>query len=273
MGAESTELDPQPWLAIDAGATRIRVAPILFSGHARLVGPVMQAEFDSPLGPSRVELAAQMVLSVAAAAGWAAPYRLGLAWAGAPDAEAQGTVAARYGPAIPDLVERLSQLLPLDRVPCLHSDARAALEGGILGREFSSAYALISGSGLGEAYYEEGDSWSREQFQSRLGRACDWTYAGLDGESWLRAEAWRFASPEPHVAALRALVESRLEIVQPEVIALGGRFREWFQRGWISSELACQWWSRPALCLEPELALLGCVQMEQKRLTARVQPS
>ena len=269
MGVESTELEPQSWLAIDAGATRIRVAPILFCGRARLAGPVQQAHFDSPHGPARVALAAQMVRSVAAAAGWAAPFRVGLAWAGAPGPDGMGTVAARYGPAIPDLVVRLSALLPLSNAPCLHSDASAALEGAASVHQFASAYALISGSGLGEAYFENGSSWTRQHFQSRLGRACEFEYEGQDGESWLRAEAWRNQPPEPALAAMRALVQSRLEKVQPEVVALGGHFREWFMRGWISAELSQSWWSRPTFYLEPELALLGCVQMEHRRLTAR----
>jgi hypothetical protein len=268
MGVESTELDPDRWLAVDAGATRIRVAPIVFSGQAQRIGPVQQSVFDSLQGASRVALAARLVQSVAESAGWKAPYRLGIAWAGAPGPEGKGTVAARYGPAIPDLIDQLSALLPLGNAPSLHSDARAALEGAALMHGFSSAYALISGSGLGEAYLENGHSWSREQFQSRLGRACDWLFSGLDGETWLRAESWRHQPPQQPVAALRALLDHRLEQVQPQVVALGGHFRDWFERGWISVELAQLWWSRPALYIEPELALLGCVQMERKLTSA-----
>ena len=161
MGVESTELEPQYWLAIDAGATRIRVAPICFSGTARLCGPVAVENFDSSLGPSRVAQAASLIRSVAERAGWAPPFRLGLAWAGAPSTDGLGTVAARYGPAIPDLVERLGTLVPLQGRPCLHSDARAALEGAAVQFSFGSAYALISGSGPGWVALPPGSSKAR----------------------------------------------------------------------------------------------------------------
>lgn len=263
MGVESTELEPQNWLAVDAGATRIRVAPILFSGRPRLAGPIASANFETTEAPSRVEQAAALIGSVAEQAGWAGPFRLGLAWAGAPTPDGRGTRSARYGPAIPDLVERLAILLPLNHLPSLHSDARAALEGAAVEQTFASAYALISGSGLGEAYYSEGRSWTREEFQSRLGRAGDWQFQGQDGENWLRAEAWRHT--EPPLAALSALIEHRLARVQPQVLVFGGHFREWFERGWL--DLGQSWWGRPLLQLGPEAPLLGSVQMEQRRLT------
>lgn len=268
MGSESNELEPQHcWLAIDAGATRIRVAPICFSGRAQLCGPVAVENFDSSSGPSRVAQAARLIRTVAEAAGWSPPFRLGLAWAGAPGVDGLGTVAARYGPAIPDLVPRLAALVPLQNTPCLHSDARAALEGLAVLEDFSSAYALISGSGLGEAYFEEGRSWGREQFQERLGRASTWEYRGRDGEAWLRAGAWRTERPGPYLEALRALVERRLEVVKPEVLALGGHFGEWFERGWVSSEDVQERWGLRLLRLESEAALLGCVQMERRRFS------
>ena len=266
MGVESTKLEPQYWLAIDAGATRIRVAPICFSGTARLCGPVAVENFDSSQGPSRVAQAASLIRSVAERAGWAPPFRLGLAWAGAPSADGLGTVAARYGPAIPDLVARLSALVPLQGTPCLHSDARAALEGAAVQFSFDSAYALISGSGLGEAYYDQGRSWTREEFQVKLGRASTWEYKGKDGEAWLRAGAWRTERPRPFQEALRALVSRRLEVVKPEVLALGGHFGQWFERGWISAVEVQERWGLRLLRLEAEAALLGCVQLERRRI-------
>lgn len=266
MGVESTKLEPQYWLAIDAGATRIRVAPICFSGTARLCGPVAVENFDSSLGPSRVAQAAQLIRSVAEKAGWTPPFRIGLAWAGAPSPDGLGTVAARYGPAIPDLVERLASLVPLDGTPCLHSDARAALEGAAVQFEFSSAYALISGSGLGEAYFEEGRSWTREELQNRIGRAANWEFKGKDAEAWLRAGAWRNERPRAFQDALYALLEHRLATVRPEVLALGGHFSEWFERGWISAEEVQERWGMRLICLEAEAALLGCVQLERRRL-------
>jgi hypothetical protein len=262
MGVESTELEPQYWLAIDAGATRIRVAPICFSGKAQLCGPVAVENFDSSQGPSRVAQAARLIRAVGEAAGWTPPFRLGLAWAGAPSADGRGTVAARYGPAIPDLVQRLAALVPLEGMPCLHSDARAALEGAALVHQFSSAYALISGSGLGEAYFERGRSWTREEMQENLGRAANWEFRGRDGESWLRASAWRNQRPRPYQEALQALVSHRLQRIQPEVLALGGHFGEWFERGWVHGEM----FQPRLLRLEPETALLGCVQMERRRI-------
>ncbi len=266
MGVESTELEPQFWLAIDAGATRIRVAPICFSGTARFCGPVAVENFDSSLGPSRVAQAASLIRSVAEGAGWAPPFRLGLAWAGAPSADGQGTIAARYGPAIPDLVARLGALVPLQGSPCLHSDACAALEGAAVQVPFDSAYALISGSGLGEAYFEKGRSWTREEFQTRLGRASTWEFHGKDAEAWLRAGAWRTERPRVFQEVLRALVARRLQTVRPEVLALGGHFGEWFERGWITSEEARERWGLRLLRLDAEAALLGCVQLERRRM-------
>lgn len=266
MGAESTELEPQNWLAIDAGATRIRVAPICFSGTARLCGPVAVENFDSSQGPSRVAQAARLIRRVGEAAGWTPPFRVGLAWAGAPSADGLGTVAARYGPAIPDLVHRLSELVPLQGLPCLHSDARAALEGAALVHQFSSAYALIAGSGLGEAYFENGRSWSRDELQARLGRAANWEYKGRDGEAWLRAAAWRNERPRPFQEALLALVAQRLQVVRPEVLALGGHFGQWFDWGWVDADIMREKFGLRLLRLDPEEALLGCVQMERRRI-------
>ena len=266
MGVESTELEPQFWLAIDAGATRIRVAPVCFSGRARLCGPVAVENFDSAQGPSRVAQAASLIRMVAERAGWTPPFRVGLAWAGAPSADGLGTVAARYGPAIPDLVERLGALVPLQGTPCLHSDARAALEGAAVLYDFSSAYALISGSGLGEAYFDNGRSWTREEFSLRLGRASTWEFRGKDGEAWLRAGAWRTERPRIFQEALWALVSHRLEEVRPEVLALGGHFGEWFERGWVTAEEVEERWGLRLLRLEAEAALLGCVQLERRRI-------
>lgn len=267
MGVESTKLEPQYWLAVDAGATRIRVAPVCVSGGMRLCGPVAVENFDSSSGPSRVAQAAQLIRSVAEAAGWTPPFRIGLAWAGAPSPDGLGTIAARYGPAIPDLVERLGTLVPLQDTPCLHSDARAALEGAAIQFEFSSAYALISGSGLGEAYYEQGRSWTREELQTRIGRAANWEFKGKDAEAWLRAGAWRTERPRAYQEALWALVERRLEVVRPEVLALGGHFGEWFERGWIAAEEVQERWGLRLLRLEAEAALLGCVQLERRRIS------
>ena len=70
------------------------------------------------------------------------------------------------------------------------------------------------------------------------------------------------------MGALKALVSHRLSLVQPEVIVLGGHFRDWFSKGWISEELAWQWWSCRVLAVGAEAALLGCVQLEQRRLTS-----
>jgi len=263
MGTQSTDLNLQ-WLAVDAGATRIRVAPVLFSDSPSVAGGTQEALFETPSGPGRVEQAARLVRCVADQLGWRPPYRLALAWAGAPTPDQRGTQSARYGPAIPDLVQRLAGLLPLKHLPCLHSDARAALEGAALQYRFGSAYGLTSGSGLGEAYFENGATWSREKFQDRLGRASQWIYQGQDGESWLRADSWRDQPLEPFQQALRCLVKERLKSVQPEVIALGGHFRQWFQQGWLDPG----WWSRPIIPLTTEHALLGSVHMERRRLTS-----
>lgn len=231
-----------------------------------MCGPVAVENFDSSQGAARVAQAARMICRVGEAAGWTPPFRVGLAWAGAPSADGLGTVAARYGPAIPDLVHRLSELVPLQGLPCLHSDARAALEGAALVHQFSSAYALIAGSGLGEAYFENGRSWSREELQARLGRAANWEYKGRDGEAWLRAAAWRNERPRPFQEALLALVAQRLQVVRPEVLALGGHFGQWFEWGWVDADMIREKFGLRLLRLNSEQALLGCVQMERRRI-------
>lgn len=262
MGVEPADLKPR-WLAVDAGATRIRVAPVCVGSGPVLGGEVEQAEFSSPEGPARVEQAAHLLQRVAHRQGWDSPYQVALAWAGAPTSDGHGIAYARYGPSIPDLVERLREYVPLAHAPCLQSDARAALEGAVLEFGLESAYALISGSGLGEAYYSRGQSWTREEFQDKLGRAADWMHEGRDGESWLRAEAWR-DSPDgmPFREVLRALLAHRRKQIQPQAVLLDGHFSKWFERGWVPTM------DFPILAIPPHSALPGCVQMELRRLTS-----
>jgi hypothetical protein len=264
VGAESTLLN---WLAVDAGATRIRVAAIEAGASCQRLGTVWQADFSPER--NRVDLAVEGLRIVAERHRWKPPYQVALAWAGAPNPDGTGIVHARFGPAIPDLVDRLSAAVPLAHAPRLQSDARAALQGSLEAAGCRSAYGLTSGTGLGEAWASAGLCWSREEFLSHFSPASAWQWHGKDGESWLRADAWQEASAWPQaLAALRALVEERLRHARqrPEVVLLGGHFATWFTRGWIAPRSGVDWWNVPLAQMPDHCALGGVVRLEQLRL-------
>lgn len=260
MGTESTDLTSAHWIAVDAGATRIRVAPVQFMGMPRLLNGILKRDFRSDQGPERVAQAMELIREVARQQDWNPPYCLALAWAGAPTPDGRGIEQARYGPAIPDLVERLTRGLPIANRPVLQSDARAALQGGVLRLRCRSAYALISGSGLGEAYYSEGLCWSRQQFRQRFGSAAEFVWQDRDAESWLRTADWSgLDHPDPkHLQVLEALVAHRCSLEKPERILLGGHFLRWFEEGRIPPRLG----GIPVTYLEPDWALEGCCWLE-----------
>lgn len=271
MGAQSTQLEFPQWLALDAGATRIRVAPVVVSPEGlELAGQPLIQSFSSASGPGRVAQAASLLQVVADQQGWTGPFRVALAWAGAPTSDGRGIQAARYGPVIPSLVAELGRLFPLAHEPRVHSDARAALEGAMLGQDGRSAYAALSGSGLGEAFFEQGMSWPRESFLEHFGAASQWDWQGRDAESWLRAESWR---PDPgrpldsiYLEALLALLQHRRVSRAFDLVFLGGHFLEWLSRGWITVGHLQPWGPGELRPLLPEMSLLGSVQMERRRL-------
>ena len=260
MGTESIELTGTHWIAVDAGATRIRVAPVQFLGMPRLLGGVLRRDFRSVDGPDRVSQAIELIHEAARLQDWSPPFSLALAWAGAPTPDGKGIERARYGPVIPDLVARLKRGLRLANDPCLQSDSRAALQGGVLRLRCRSAYALVSGSGLGEAYYTYGHCWSRDEFRNRFGSAAEFEWQGRDAEAWLRAADWSsLPHPNPeHFQVLEALVEHRCREERPQQVLLGGHFQRWFQEGWMPQSLG----GIPVAYLEPDWALEGCCWLE-----------
>lgn len=264
MGVESTQLN---WLAVDAGATRIRVAAIEAAASCQRLGTVWRADF--PPEGNRVDVALEGLRVVAERHHWAPPYQVAIAWAGVANAEGSGIVRARFGPEIPDLVEQIAGGLPLAHTPRLQSDARAALQGSVEAIECKSAYGLTSGTGLGEAWCRDGLCWTRDEFLAHFPPAAEWHWRGKDAESWLRADSWRDARDWPDaLEALRALVESRLQKMKnpPEAVLLGGHFATWFTRGWIAPRSGVDWWNVPLAQMPDHSALAGVVRLEQFRL-------
>jgi len=246
------------------------VAPVVVSPEGlELAGQPLIQSFSSASGPGRVAQAASLLQVVAQQQGWTGPFRVALAWAGAPTADGRGIQAARYGPVIPSLVAELGSLFPLAHEPVVHSDSRAALEGAMLGQAGLSAYAALSGSGLGEAFFDQGMSWPREDFIEHFGAASQWDWQGKDAESWLRAASWRPAAgddPDPsYVQALLALLKHRRSTRPFDVVFLGGHFLEWLSRGWITAADLAPWGPGELRPLLPEMSLLGSVQMERRR--------
>lgn len=256
MGADSTELT-SCWFALDAGATNLRVAVLR---QEQILSPVWKQPFGEA---DRVEHALRGIREMAVVHEVEPPYALAIAWAGAPNSDGTGIERARYGPPLPDLVQRLRTELPLSHDPRIHSDARAAVQGGV--HDSISAYGLISGTGLGEAWISEGQCWTRDQFLSVFGPASQWMWEGLDGEAWLRASSW-WDSPEPPRAALEHLVEHRLQRAPeaPQVLLFGGHFSEWSRRGWLPTHL----FGIPVRLLDDLSPLRGVVRLEKARLAS-----
>lgn len=274
MGCQSVELDNPRWLALDAGGTRIRVAPVVVSpAGLSLVAPPLVEEFRGADGPGRVAQAAEMLARVARQQAWEGPHQVALAWAGAPTADGFGIERARYGPAIPHLVRELAATLKLAHAPCIHSDSRAALEGAMQGQS-GTAYAVLSGSGLGEAFWERDRCLEREEFRGFFGSVADWRWRGEDGESWLRASRWwplAGEAPAPVFGeALRALVEFRFRQIGFERLFLGGHFVQWLERNWIGPADFPFLAASGVQPLPSELALLGSVCLERRRLRPRL---
>ena len=242
-----------PWLAIDAGGTRLRVARV-GAERAAVVGEVWSQPF--PDQADRVEFALAALRAVAPPGS----FRLALAWAGAPTPDGEGIAWARYGPPLPDLVKRLHSALPLANRPQVMSDARAALQGACRMLEVTEAYGLTSGTGLGEAWCSGGKVWSREQFVERLGRAAELEFAGVDAETALRASAWH-QNPQGLSRARRVLAElvalrCRQVDPPPQAVLLGGHFPP----SWQAEPGAVPFMPMPQDC-----ALVGAVVLESQR--------
>jgi hypothetical protein len=232
------------------------------------VGQVVRQDFHESSAQGRTNQAAQLLQGLAGREQLAAPYRVALAWAGVPSPDGRGIAHSRFGPTIDDLVSSLQSLLPIANQPRIHSDARAALEGcaGPLA-DSGRHYALISGTGLGEAYFCQGRTWEREELL-HFGRAAEFVFRGRDVESWLRAQSWRDQSERfAYLEVLGRLLVKRREQFDFSTLWLGGHFQQWFEPGSleVTEYLGSFFPELKVLPMPSDCALWGVARLEAGR--------
>ena len=257
---------PSHFVGVDAGATHVRAQAFAFSGgRLQSAGPVHKAAFptfqavpvvdrtgrdledsrwldtvEGRAGVVRTALAAELI---GQSAHGLPRVAVAVAWPGLKCDQGDSIVYAVNGPRILRLRQGLEQALLqaglslVAPLPPLQSDGdmagwgeEAAPEGAFAG--VASAYLLVAGTGLAEAFKVEGRMVSRRHF---LEMAAPYAMhpTGLEGdfEKYLAASAWGqggFGGLErqDRLALLRDFLTLRREQTGCDGIVLGGRFKE-----------------------------------------------